>query len=300
MSTGDILKKFRKNRRVNQQDLCRGIITRQTYSKIENNQQEPNYEILQSLLKKLNYEIDDFNRELEKTSEIEFYYTLLLKAKNNQCDLSDIETLYCFANQNKYNNHTFFQLYGRTVGHLHKIYPTIIRDYTDEDKQYFSDFISDYSKTYSLSDLKMLADFSAHLLDYKELILTFKKLPNFSPFSYGKLSEVYSLQVHKIYNNFCDSALFNNDLKNAKKMITLHKEFGKFYPNMRYLFYIKINELTIGYLETNKKLYLDELTKLADFSKQLGDHSTATSIFYQIKVLKEKLDYDSTNAISNE
>lgn len=300
MQTGTILKKFRKNRKFNQEQLCKNIITRQTYSKIENNQQEPNYEILLALLERLDYEIDDFNKELETKNEIEKYYKILLQAKNREASLKQIEELYAYSNHNKYKNNTFFQLYGRTVGHLQKFYPNIIEEYSQQDKQFFKKFTDYYSEEYSLSDLKMIADFATHLLPYSDLIAIYNKFPNLNPYKYGKMSEIYTLQMHKIYNNFCDSALFNNDLETAKKILITHRDFSTYYPNMRYLFYIKINELTLGYIETRNNIYLNKLENFATLCQELGDIPTAESITYQTNTLRKNKKYDTTKVISNE
>lgn len=300
MQTGDILKKFRKNRKMTQKEICDGLITRQSYSKIENNLQQPNYEILLAILEKLDYEIDDFKNEMDKHTTIENYYALLLKAKKNKASLKEIKELITYAQNNKYKNNTHFQLYGRIVGHFQKKYPSLISNYTKEDREYFKKFSSNYSTNYSLSDLKLLADLSTHLLSYEEVYKIYKSLPNFNIFEYGKLSEIYSLQVHKIYNNYCDLALFNNDLKTAKEILELHISFASYYPNLRYMLYIKINEATLGYQETNDPLFLDELKRLANFTEELGDTISATSIFHQIEILKKNASYKTTDIIVND
>jgi len=298
MNTGSILKKFRKNRHLSQQSLCEGIITRQTYSKIENNQLEPNYEILLHLLDRLGYEVSDFAREVNRNSNSSKFYKLFLKGIGNDLTITEATALFEYVQSKRYISSRDFHLYGVTKGHLHKKFPTIIPAYTEEDKEYFRNFIKSSFAFYGLYDLKIIGDFLPHLLTYKEIKTLYKNLPDFPPLDYVEDSEIYRTQIHKIYNNICEIAIFSGDPLLAKEVLEKHKSFSKVHPELRYLIYIQINEISIDYLLTNNKLVLDKLLDISKAMQLIGENVLSEAIVNQHKTLLKEKEYNSIDTIT--
>lgn len=296
--TGSIIKKIRKKRNMTQSEVAKGILSRQTYSKLERNLSEPAIDIFIHLLNRLNYSFPDFINEMEDYTTQNYYHDVYLKALKNEIPSEEALKLYNYANDTKENDTNSLYFYGRVTGHLHKLYPTIIPEFSDADKQLFRTYILSLGKEYSLYDLRVIADFSALSLQPQELGELYDNLPEFSPINYAYDISSYHLLICKLHNNFCDIFLAYNDLKRAKISNDKLDYFLKQRMNLRYAFYKKINEITLNYLTTNNEKILQELLDIADYLEYIGDLATANAARYQYKTYLNKEQYRPENAFT--
>ncbi|MHC5215623.1 helix-turn-helix domain-containing protein [Enterococcus sp. LJL128] len=297
IKTGEVLRKFRKRRGIMQNDLSVGISSRQTYSKIETNQQEPNFETLKLLLKRLDYEISDFEREVRLIDESHEFYALFLNAVNGESNLKEVTSLFSYADQRKNQSNKDFHFYMITKGHLHRKFPSVVPKFSKSDIAKFKKIVNGNIDFFNLYDLKLVADFSPQLLSYQELLNLYQRIPSFSPFDFSEDTQVYRTQIHKIYNNFCDIAAFRNDLKTAKEILAKHKHFAKIHPELRYSFFIKLNEITISYIETKDKERLEGIKFLIESMEFVEDESMKKVFEYQYYVLKNQEDYNTLDSV---
>lgn len=294
--TGDILKKMRKQRKMNQQQLCKGIISRQAYSRLENNLQEPNYEILLQLLNRLNYETTDFWRELNHDNPLDQCHKLYLKGIAGEMTEKEAAELMSQLNSITEKNNRYYHLLGMISGHLHSKFPKIIPDLKEHISPYFKNYIQDLTDL-SLYDLRIIGDFATSALSYPEQKEFFQKLDEFDPYAYGEESYAYRTQIHKIYNNFCDFALSKNDLQFAKTILDRHNRFAKVHKDLRYLSYLQINNAIYAYRITGDKKHLETLKEIAQALETCGDSNVAKKIDYQYQAYKTEK-YDPSKAIS--
>lgn len=298
-STGQILKHFRKNRFITQEKLSKGIVSRQTYSKIERGDIEPNFEILNALLKKLDYRLSDFAIEFEKLDRINTYFNIYQKGLSKNATEDEIKSLNKYIHKNYKQSKQQFYLYGLTKGRLEPVYPDIIPAFTEDDKQYFKKLIMKKQKYFSLYDLRLIGNFSAHLLSYEDLLILYNSLPDFLSIDYGDDIEIYHSEVHKIYNNFCDIAIFNDDINTAKEILRKHILFAESHKDFRFYLYTKINDLIIKFKESAEDEYLDKLKQILKTIRLLGDEQMVKSLEYQINILQTKDTYESIKAITH-
>lgn len=298
-STGKILQQFRLNRGMTRQELSNGIISRQTYSKIENDKIEPNFEILNAILNKLDYSLSDFAIEYERLKEDNIFFYIYQKGIANEATEEEIIRLVNYVEQNYKRSKKDFYLYGLTKGQLFPYYPELIPKFNSEDKEYFKRIMMVDQSFFSLYDLKIIGNFASHLLDYKSLLYLYSSLPEFFPFDYGDNVELYHAEIHRIYNNFCDIAIYNNDTNTARSILDKHKAFAKTHKNIRNGLYIQINELTIKFKESKDDKYIFRLKSLSEGLNLIGDYETAKALDYQIKVLETDDEYISFNAITH-
>lgn len=297
--TGKILRRFRKNRSMTQQLLSQGIISRQTYSKIEKGDLEPNFEILTDLLNKLDYELSDFALEYNQLKNDDFIYRIYQKGIAKKATKNEIVKLNTYIHLNYKKSKRNFYLYGITKGHLQPIYPKLIPKFTLEDKEYFKKLVMNSKSYFSLYDLKLIGNFSGHLLSYGDLISLYFTLPNFSPYDYGDDFELYHSEIHKIYNNFCDIAIYNNDIPTAKEILKKHSLFTEINKDFRFFLYIKINELAINFKEFKYPESIEKLKKILNTIILLGDIEMEKALSYQIEVLETDAEYISFKAITH-
>ncbi|MEI5992343.1 hypothetical protein A5881_003899 [Enterococcus termitis] len=297
-NTGKILKQFRKNRNLSQIEVATGIISRQAYSKIERGISEPNYDIFQSILNRLNYNMTDFLNENNNQSGENSYYKLLLKGLDNTLTSQEAETLYNYVNNNKSSNSKIMHLYGRVIGHLHHKFPAIIPYFSQDDKDLFKKYIFHLKGHYSLNDLQIIGDFATISMDKEELCKFYEQLPDFSTSDYAFDITSYQIQINKIYNNFCDVFLANNNLIHAADSIKKQKKFLAVRMDLRYAFYLKINEIALTFKQTKNERVLLELLNIADTMESVGDKSTAKAIRYQYKTYIDASPYLPENALT--
>ncbi|MDR1012908.1 MAG: helix-turn-helix domain-containing protein [Lactobacillales bacterium] len=82
MNYGTFLKKIRKSRKITQENLCKGIISRRTLCNLENNKSLISFDILCKLLERLNVDFDEFLSNL-KIANNDLKYDLSLDKKLN-------------------------------------------------------------------------------------------------------------------------------------------------------------------------------------------------------------------------
>ncbi|MBL1227222.1 helix-turn-helix domain-containing protein [Enterococcus sp. BWR-S5] len=297
---GDILKKFRLLRNFNQTVLSKGIISRPAYSKIENNWQEPNYEILTALLARLNYEITDFWRELNRDNVVDQCYKLFLKGLEGDLTEQEARNLIQVLEDSKFLSNRHYHLYGMTKSYLHNSFPSIISSLEDSDKEYFRTYINSLKNSYSLYDLKIIGDFATHVLPYSEIKKLYNRLPEFSPYDYAEDTQLYRTQIHKIYNNICDIAVLENDLELASELLVKHKKFAKVHSDLRYLLYIQINEAMILFKKSGNICDLDKLKEVAKIFNQIGDIKTSEAVLYQYNSYVGEDTYKPDSAITHD
>lgn len=297
-TTGEILKQFRKNRNLSQGEVSAGIISRQAYSKIERGISEPNYDIFQAILNRLNYSMSDFINESNNHSGENYYYKLLLKGLDNTLTSPEAEKLYTYVNTNKNTNSHVMHLYGRVIGHLHHSFPAIIPYFSEEDKELFKTYIFNLNGHYSLNDLHIIGDFATISMSKEELCRFYEQLPDFSTSDYAFDITSYQIQINKIYNNFCDVFLANNDLIHAEDSIKKQRKFLAVRMDLRYAFYLKINEIALTFKQTRNERVLLELLNIADTMESVGDKSTAKAIRYQYKTYIDESPYLPENALT--
>lgn len=298
-TTGTILKNFRKNRLMTQQELSRGIVSRQTYSKIENGDIQPNFEILNSLLIKLDYELSDFAFEYKQLKNNNSMYHIYQKGIAKKATKNEIIKLNTYIHKNYKKSKRNFYLYGITKGHLRPIYPDLIPKFTSEDEDYFKKLVMKPRSIFNLYDLKLIGNFSGHLLSYEDILSLYYTLPDFSPYDYGDDFELYHSEIHKIFNNFCDIAIYNNDIPTAKEILKTHTLFTEINKDFRFFLYIKINELAIDFKETRSKESISNLKNILKTITLLDDEEMAKALKYQIKVLETDSEYISFKAITH-
>lgn len=282
-----------------QQELSNGIISRQTYSKIENDDVKPNFEILSDLLDKLDYSLSDFAMEHERLKKDNIFYHIFQKGVAKEATEEEILELLEYVKRTYKKSKKHFYLYGITKGQLFPYYPDLIPKFNSKDKEYFKKIITVNQNFFSLYDLKIIGNFASHLLEYNELLKLYYTLPDFFPYDYGDNVELYHAEIHRIYNNFCDIAIHNNDIDTAKTILKKHKYFGKYHKDFRNDLYIKINELTIHFKESKNDEFLSKLKLMCENLKLLGDDGMAKALKYQIDVLETDSEYISFKAITH-
>ncbi|MBP2098891.1 hypothetical protein [Enterococcus rivorum] len=154
------------------------------------------------------------------------------------------------------------------------------------------------NKDFSLYDLRLIGDLATHILSYDELITLYRNLPTFDPYHYGEDTVIYRTQIHKILNNICDICINENNIELATEILNKHKNFAKVHTDLRYLFYIRINEIMINYLKDNDKKELDKLLEISESFKLAGDINTANAVKYQYNSHKNKETYELKKAVS--
>lgn len=281
METGTILKQFRIQRNMTQDELCQGIISRQTYSRIENNLCEPNLDILKHLLEKLNYQITDFWREMTKGETLEECYKYFLKGIAGQLSAQEARQLMNLLPDITEINNRYLHFSGMLKSHLHSQFPEIIPTFSDFERNNLKNYILQL-KHFSVYDLRIIGDFASRLLDYQQLKQLFFLLPDLRPYDYGEESSIYRTQVHKIYNNFCDVALEKNDFPFVKILLKKHRKFANVHSDLRYLTYLKINEIILEYKMTKNRHTILQLTNIAENLTFIGDKKTANAVLNQM------------------
>lgn len=295
MQTGTILKTFRERRNITQDELCYGIISRQAYSRIENNLSEPNLDILKHLLVKLNYQMTDFWREATKGDSLEECYKLFLRGIADQLNRQQAQELMDKLSKIKSKNNRYLHFSSMLKAHLHPKFPDIIPKLNSYEEDMLREYILQLTD-FSVYDLRIIGDFGPRLLEYDLLKEVFFTLPDLRPYDYGEESSVYRTQVHKIYNNFCDVALQQNDLPFAELLLEKHKAFAQVHKDLRYLTYLRINEIVYEYKTTKDKQKLLKLQDIAQALKIIGDNQTANMVLNELNAyLKE--DYDPKESV---
>ncbi|MDR1522054.1 MAG: helix-turn-helix domain-containing protein [Streptococcaceae bacterium] len=85
MNYGTFLKKIRKSRKITQENLCKGIISRRTLCNLENNKSLISFDTLCKLLERLNIGFDEFLVDLEiKNNTLTYDLSLDKKLDNKQ------------------------------------------------------------------------------------------------------------------------------------------------------------------------------------------------------------------------
>lgn len=299
ITTGEILRKFRSNRQFTQKKLSNGIISRQTYSKIEHGDIEPNFEILNSLLEKLDYSLSDFAMEHERLKNDTKFFHIYQKGVAKEASHKEISNLVEYVKQNYKKSKKNFYLYCITKGQLFTNYPDLIPKFTSKDKNYFKKILLTEQRYFSLYDLKLIGNFAVHLLDYKDLLHLYSILPDFSPYDYGDNVELYHSEINRIYNNFCDIAIYNNDLETANFILNKHLSFTKNHKNFRNNLFIEINKLSIKFKESKDTKFVLKLKSMSKNLNSLGEKQLSQALEYQIKVLETDSEYISFKAITH-
>jgi transcriptional regulator with XRE-family HTH domain len=84
MNYGTFLKNIRKGRRITQENLCKGIISRRTLCNLENNKSLVSFDILCRLLERLNVGFDEFLANLEIKNNSSTYAISFNKELDNE------------------------------------------------------------------------------------------------------------------------------------------------------------------------------------------------------------------------
>lgn len=281
METGTILKLFRQRRNVTQEELCEGIISRQAYSRIENNLSEPNLDILKHLLTKLNYQITDFWREGTKGDNLEECYKYFLQGISGKLNRQQAQELMSKLPDIKEKSNRYLHFSGMVKAHLHHEFPDIIPPLSKKELNILKEYILGLTD-FSVYDLRIIGDFAPRILEYNLLKEVFESLPDLKPYDYGEEASIYRTQVHKIYNNFCDVALQQNDLNFAKILLQKHRSFAKVHKDLRYLTYLRINEIIYEYKTTKDKQHIRKLENIVQALKTIGDEQTADIVSYEM------------------
>ncbi|EOE09548.1 hypothetical protein Q9S_02854 [Enterococcus faecalis EnGen0080] len=281
MQIGTILKKFRQRRNLTQDELCQGIISRQAYSRIENNLSEPNSDILRSLLSRLNYQISDFWREATKGEPLEECYKYFLKGIAGQLNRQQAQELMALMPDITEKSNRYLHFSAMLKAHLHSQFPDIIPSLSDYEENRLKDYILNLTD-FSVYDLRIIGDFAPRLLDYELLKEVFYTLPDLHPYDYGEESSIYRTQVHKIYNNFCDIALQKDDLPFAEFLLEKHQAFAAVHKDLRYLSYLRINEIVFEYKITKDTKRILKLQDIIYALTVLGDKQTAGIVQYEM------------------
>lgn len=283
-----------------QSEVSKGIISRQAYSKIEKEQSEPSFHIFSSLLDRLNYNLSDFMNEQRNLSAEKQYYKIYLKALEGSLTENEVEQLYKFSYEHRTVNSNLLALYGKIIGHIHHKYPLIVPNFSKEDKELFRDYILNLNGHYSLNDLLIIGDFATISIDPDELGKFYDTLPSFKTSDYEYDISSYQLQICKIYNNFSDVFLPNNDLKRAEDCINKLENFLKQKLNLRYAFYLKINKICLDYQKNKNQKILLELLDIAKVMESVGDTETANALRYQYETYVNETTYVPENALTSD
>ncbi|MGM0336940.1 helix-turn-helix domain-containing protein [Enterococcus sp. AZ008] len=296
---GKTIKQIRLDKQLSQTDIAKDLMSRQFYSKIENDTAEITLSTLQQILKKLNVDITDFLRENLKNTEIAYYQQLLVKGFRQTLTAIEAKELMDYVKDHYTKDNKHLLLYVLTKSHVRNQFPNLIPDITEEDKLFIKKCIFSIKGQYSLFELKLIGD-CARFLSISDLKKLFNQFPNYAKKDFSTENSNIRIQINKIYNNFCDLAILAKDIPFANKILTLHKEFAKTYPEIRYLFYIKVNETMITYLETKEISVLLELNKIADMFEYIGEQETAKAIRYQFQEYAEKNSYNPNELITKD
>lgn len=296
---GKTIKQIRINKQLSQTDMAKNLMSRQFYSKIENNTVDITLSTLEQLLKKLKIDTTDFLREHLKNTELSYYQKLLVKGFRKTLAPTEAKELIDYVSKHYTEDSQHLLLYVLTKSHVHNQFPNLIPNITEKDKSFIKKYIFSIKGDYRLFDLKIIGD-CARFLSLTDLKKLFDQFPNFATEDFSTDNSNIRVQINKIYNNFCDLAILEKDIPFAKRILTLHKEFAKTYPEVRYLFYIKINEVMITYMETQELSVLLELNKIADMFEYIGEQETAKAIRYQFQEYAEKNSYNPNKIITKD
>lgn len=298
MNNGQIIKKMRQNRKMTQEQVAEGLISRQAYSKIEKGDSEPGFELFQKLLERLNYGLSDFINEQRNYSKESQLYKAYLNALDGNLSNEEVQQTYNILKKNCTKNSHSLSLYGKFVGLVNKIYPLTVPNFSEKDKLIFREYIQNLNGFYSLNDLMVIADFAALSFDVKSLAKFYSTLPNFKTSDYEYDISSYQLQICKIYNNFADIFIFNDYLELGEECTDKLESFLTQRMNLRYSFYLKINRICLEYKKTNDVTKLAELLDIKKIMEQAGDIQTANSIEYQYKAYINKKEYNPDDALT--
>lgn len=296
---GNTLKNIRINKNFSQTELSKDIMSRQLYSKVENNSAEITFNTLEQLLQKMNVGMIDFLREYNKSDLLSQYKNLLLKAFKKDITPTEAKELNDFVEANKHLSSEHLSLFVLTKSHVHIIYPAIVSNIKKNDINDINKYILSLQGEYTLHDLKLIGD-CARYLPLNNLKKIYNKFPRYDLEDFTMDNSIYRVQIHKIYNNFCDIALAEKDLAFAKKVLLQHKRFSNVYSEIRYLFYIKINEIILTYLETKEFGVLFELNTIADTLESIGELGTAKAIRSEFIAYAQDTQYDPKKTITKD
>jgi transcriptional regulator with XRE-family HTH domain len=297
--TATILKTLRKQRNLTQAEISKGIISRQSYSKIENGDIPPTIDVLFLLLERLNLDYVDFMREYNKENEFTKQKAIFYKALNKkQITEEKIQLLYQFVNKNKHRSNQYYHFYGIVKGHLHSKYPHLVPNFTKKDKQELKNYILTLNEHYSLYDIKLIADFAGILYPYDDFKKMVKKIDSLDPFAYAENMHSYLHYLQQIYNNLTDIAIREKDFLTAEQSLKKHKDLLEIHPDVRQSIYYEINRLSNHYLQTKDKTALKRIKKYAKVFKNISDYQTYKAINKQTKVMKRETKIDPQELIT--
>lgn len=284
---------------MSQLDMSTNLMSRQFYSKIENNTVDITLDTLEQLLDRLQIDISDFLREQAKDTDLAHYKKILVKGFRQTISALEAKELVDYVSKYYTKDQQHLLLYVLTKSHIHNQFPNLISAITPKDIAYIKKYIFSLQGEWGIFELKFVGD-CARFLTLSELKLLFEKLPNYASKDFSTDNSNIRIQINKLYNNFCDMAILQKDIPFAKKIFTVHSEFLKTYPEVRYLFYVKINEIMITYLETKELSVLIELNKIADMLEYIGEYETAKAIRNQFQEYAEKNSYDPNKLITKD
>ncbi|EHV0131505.1 helix-turn-helix transcriptional regulator, partial [Enterococcus faecalis] len=225
---GETLRTIRNNKNLSQSQIAENIMSRQRYSNIEKELTEPSLSELQKILLRMNINIIDFLKIYESDKTIGTYKNLLVKGLKKELSALEATKLINYATEHRNDSNENLLLYSLTKSHLHAHYSSVIPKFNETDIHDIKIYIQSIQGEYSLYDLKIIGDF-ARFLSIEEIKFIYNKLPNYETDDLIIDNSIYRVQIHKIYNNFCDLCLAKNETEFAKKILFTHKKFAKTY-----------------------------------------------------------------------
>lgn len=285
LTDGEILKKLRKLRGLNQKECCQGIISRHTYSRIERNQTNLHFYILSELLERLNVSFDDFLFFKNKKTGISFSRRKLSCLTSEILQDTNLLELYSYFRKNKNTNIENFHHYLLCKQKIEELDFDTIEKINSKDLNNLQNYITKL-KFFSILDLTLISDMCDYLtydvmknISLK-IVKQIKDLKN-----YSDVSPSYQQVVHLTLYTFTSVALKNEDYNFVKYLLKLTKDFLTHFPNHYFLIFLQFNTHTLNYKLTTNNYYLSKLFLLKDYMKEIEDYQSVDKIENQIKLL---------------
>ncbi|WP_086312792.1 hypothetical protein A5821_000343 [Enterococcus sp. 7F3_DIV0205] len=281
LTDGEVLRKLRKLRGLSQKECCHGIVSRHTYSRIERNQTNLQFQIFTELLERLNTSYADFLFLKKEKERLNIYRQKLSSLNKKNIQENDPLELYAYFEKNKNKSIQNFHYYLLCKKKMEKLDFDQIEKINMTDLNQLTMYINNLT-FFSILDLNLISDMSDYLTYdtiKKGSLKAIKKL------TYNNLTLAYQQAVHQFFYSITSVALKNEDYTFTKYLLKQTNNFLSFFPDHYFLLFSHVNRHTLNYKLSQNNYYLSKLFILKDCMKELKDEQSVKQIENQIKLL---------------
>ncbi|MCY8235352.1 helix-turn-helix domain-containing protein [Priestia endophytica] len=150
---GQRIKELRKEAKLTQQDLSKGIITRSYLSQIEQGLVQPSFDVLEKLSKKLHCSVDDFFKTVENKDLLLSQVKKEIKTAENQINSNSFEKVEMFVQKKEYLTHEELNSYDKGILlWVHGKYYEYKKDYNHA-MTFFEDSVTELENSQHTSEM---------------------------------------------------------------------------------------------------------------------------------------------------